>query len=165
MSADSAPIIFPEPGRGTYLLILRLTAAACLAIGRRGTFDFPTGWYAYVGSALQAGGLRGRLKHHLTPVRCPHWHIDALRQRAAVIQVWYVVSNERLEHHWAALLAARPEVNMPATRFGASDCTCPAHLFHFTSAPTPDQFRALASDRSIIQCWINPASDQPEATS
>ncbi len=144
---------FPEAGRGTYILILHLAGSATLSIGQLGTFDFPSGWYAYVGSALHSSGLRGRLRHHLGPVRRPHWHIDYLRQAALIEQVWYLTSDFPHEHRWASWLAERPGAAIPARRFGASDCTCEAHLFHFGNAPDFDQFRA---ERENAKCWTDP---------
>ena len=64
---------------GSYILLLYLPLNITLTVGRLGTFDFPAGWYAYVGSAFGAGGLVGRIKHHLQPLENPHWHIDYLR--------------------------------------------------------------------------------------
>lgn len=131
---------FP-PDKGTYTLILRLDAPANLTIGKLGAFDFPAGWYAYVGSAFGSGGLRGRLKHHLAPVRKPHWHIDYLRTAATVREVWCIASETRYEHTWAAALRAMPGATIPAPRFGASDCKCPSHLIHFAGHPDFEDFR------------------------
>ena len=117
--------------KGTYILLLYLALPARLTIGRLGAFDFPSGWYAYVGSAFGSGGLRDRLKHHLAPVTNPHWHIDYLRAAAPVREVWYFASEIVYEHHWATALLSLPEASVPAPRFGASDCRCEAHLFRF----------------------------------
>ncbi len=150
---EERPREFSESGRGTYLLILHLDAPGHLDIGRLGAFDFPAGWYAYVGSAFQAGGLRGRLKHHLAPVRRPHWHIDYLRQIAVLEQIWYLASPTSFEHRWAELLMRQPGVDLPVPRFGASDCHCPAHLVHFRARPSFDWFRALTRAQGEVRCW------------
>ena len=42
---------------GTYVLLLHLPDNEQLTIGKLGTFDFPAGWYAYVGSAFGPGGV------------------------------------------------------------------------------------------------------------
>lgn len=125
MTLDTIPT-----DKGTYILVLHLADAAQITVGKRGTFAFPAGWYAYVGSAFGAGGLRGRLKHHLTPVNNPHWHIDYLRTVATVRHVWGIVSETVYEHRLAAVLATLPGASLPAPRFGASDCQCAAHLIH-----------------------------------
>lgn len=122
-------------GKGTYILVLRLSAPTSLTIGMLGTYPFPAGWYAYVGSAFGAGGLAGRLKHHLSISARPHWHIDYLRQAAPVAQVWYHVADVSHEHEWAAQLGAILGATIPVPRFGASDCTCASHLFHFADPP------------------------------
>jgi Uri superfamily endonuclease len=51
-----------EPG--TYALLLKLDKQERITIGKLGTFDFPAGYYLYVGSALGPGGLRARLARH-----------------------------------------------------------------------------------------------------
>ncbi len=127
---------------GTYILWLHLDAPTPLTIGKLGTGDFRAGWFAYVGSAFGPGGLGGRLKHHLGPVRRPHWHIDYLRQAAAVVEVWYAADPTRFEHAWASVLGEMAGANIPMARFGASDCDCPAHLFHFEVTPEVTDFRA-----------------------
>ena len=50
--------------KGTYVLIASLAQMKRLEIGRLGTFDIKPGFYAYVGSAFGAGGLRARIGHH-----------------------------------------------------------------------------------------------------
>lgn len=133
--------------RGTYVLVLRLAAPARLTVGRLGAFDFPAGWYGYVGSACGPGGLRGRLAHHLAPVRRPHWHIDYLRAVAPIEAVWCSAGNAAQEHAWAAALGQLPGAAIVAPRFGASDCRCPAHLFHFATRPELQVFSK--------QCTVN----------
>ena len=141
-----------ESGKGTYILWLRLDAPTPLTIGKLGTFDVPAGYFAYVGSAFGPGGLAGRLKHHLNPVTRPHWHIDYLRQAAAVVEVWYAADPTRWEHHWAATLQHMTGATIPVARFGASDCDCAAHLFHFEVAPSlPDLRVLLAGTLQICQ--------------
>ena len=119
------------PDKGTYILILHLSAATRLTIGKLGVFGFPAGYYAYAGSAFGNGGLRGRLKHHLSPVTKPHWHIDYLRQAETICEVWYVVSETCYEHEWADALRSMPSADVPVPRFGASDCRCVTHLIYF----------------------------------
>jgi len=51
-----------EPG--TYALLLKLDKQERITVGRLGTFDFPAGYYLYVGSALGPGGLQARLARH-----------------------------------------------------------------------------------------------------
>jgi len=64
--------------KGTYVLILHVAELKRMEIGRLGAFDIRPGFYAYVGSAFGAGGLRARLGRHIESVAAPHWHIDYL---------------------------------------------------------------------------------------
>lgn len=137
--------------KGTYILILRLEEPAHLTIGKLGTFAFPAGWYAYVGSAFGPGGLRGRLKHHLAPAIKPHWHIDYLRRAAPVRAVWYHAGEAVYEHEWAAALASRAAI--PAPRFGASDCRCQTHLIHFPEPPDFAGFQDYTGQ--TVQRWYS----------
>lgn len=123
---------FPKAA-GTYILFLYCAAPIRQTIGRLGAFDFAAGTYAYVGSAFGAGGLQGRLKHHLAPVVKPHWHIDYLRAVAPCFAVTYHADATRYEHLWAAALATVPNIRQPIPRFGASDCRCSSHLFYLPS--------------------------------
>jgi Uri superfamily endonuclease len=135
-------VIFSS-GKGTYVLILQLSQPARLTTGKLGEFDFPAGWYAYVGSAFGPGGLRGRLKHHLAPVTKPHWHIDYLRSAASVREVWYLIGEAICEHQWADTLRSMPGAAIPAPRFGASDCTCETHLIYFAEKPDSGVLRGF----------------------
>lgn len=128
---------FPA-AKGTYILLLHMASPAALTVGRLGTFDFAAGWYAYVGSAFGPGGLRGRLKHHLSPVKKAHWHIDYLRALASVRDVWWLASETVIEHQWGGALRTMPGAAVLAPRFGASDCKCAAHLVHFAQKPRPN---------------------------
>jgi len=133
------PTTFPTQ-TGTYVLILHLAKATRLTIGKRGTFNFSVGFYAYVGSAFGTGGLHGRLKHHLQPVTKPHWHIDYLRTTAKIREVWYVADETRYEHQWAVSLHQMSDAIIPVPRFGASDCNCASHLVYFADMPAFSEF-------------------------
>ncbi|MGH8626698.1 MAG: DUF123 domain-containing protein [Gammaproteobacteria bacterium] len=62
-----------------------------------GKFTFVPGFYAYVGSACGHGGIRARVSHHLASIAQPHWHIDYLLGFATPIEVWYALSDRKLE--------------------------------------------------------------------
>ncbi len=134
-------------GNGTYALVLHLESEHTLAVGKLAIVSFPPGYYLYVGSAL--GGLFHRVKRHVNGGNKLHWHIDYLRQVADVVEVWYLVSDERLECKW--FRAAR---NMEAARvlvngFGASDCGCESHLVYFAAAPSFEEFERRLSDEGL----------------
>jgi Uri superfamily endonuclease len=144
---------------GTYALILNLPGAQSIRIGKLGKFDFPAGYYVYIGSAFGPGGLAGRLNRHRQLVqdidgrKRLHWHIDYLRQRAELTGIWVAVQNTPHEHRWALLVSQLPGATMPVPRFGASDCRCPTHLFHFSKPP------AWANFKQILQ--VTSAADHP----
>lgn len=115
---------------GSYVLHLELAATACLSIGKLGRFGFAPGWYCYIGSAFGPGGLHARLKHHAGRADSPHWHIDYFRRAARLAGFWYSYDVSRHEHAWACALHRLSAVRVPAARFGASDCACPAHLLY-----------------------------------
>ncbi len=124
-----------ELGHGTYILILRLKKNQLVQVGNLGSFNFQTGFYAYVGSAFGPGGLTARLKHHLGSSARPHWHIDYLLQWAKLEQVWLTEEAVHREHQWAALLQDSPFATVSVKRFGASDCKCLTHLFYLQKRP------------------------------
>lgn len=142
--------IFTESRPGTYILYLRLAEPRHLSIGQLGSFDFPAGWYAYVGSAFGTGGLRGRIQHHLRPVKHPHWHIDSLRAAAPCEHIWFYAGQMPHEHAWAAILETTAGATIPAPRFGASDCKCASHLFHFVTYPNLDEFRGRTGCKVLV---------------
>ncbi len=148
------PVIPARPG--SYILILPKDEKRAVQIGRLGPFDLRAGYYCYVGSALGTGGLRGRLHHHLHPAVRPHWHIDYLREVMPVEQIWLVESEVRWEHTWAALLRDLAGMCVPIPRFGASDCSCEAHLLFSPDRPVVERFRACLYRQDLaeppVQC-------------
>jgi Uri superfamily endonuclease len=142
---------------GTYALLLYLAEDTQLQIGALGTFDFPAGYYAYVGSALGPGGLPARLQHHLSaPDRC-RWHIDYLRQAAAVQEIWLSPGDEPREQAWAELMVAVPGATVLVEGFGASDSDADSHLFYFDIKPSLEDFavgvRAWFPDEVMLRAY------------
>jgi Uri superfamily endonuclease len=124
--------------KGTYILIVAVAEMKRLEIGRLGVFDLVPGFYAYVGSAFGAGGIRARVGHHLESVAAPHWHIDHLLRFATPVEVWFALADRRLEQDWAELLANAPGFHTPIPRFGSSDYrrSRATHLFHAKRRPS-----------------------------
>lgn len=120
---------FPNE-KGTYVLIASVPQMKRIEVGQLGQFDIVPGFYAYVGSAFGAGGLAARIGHHLESTAAAHWHIDYLLQVAQPVEVWYTVADQKLEHHWADLLAS--QFRIPIPRFGSSDYhrSRASHLFY-----------------------------------
>lgn len=117
---------------GVYQLDLRLDETMAIQIGRLGTFTFPAGRYIYTGSAL--GGLEARLSRHRRAEKTLRWHIDYFLQHARLVGVTIHPTTARLECALNAATLARPEAQIIAPRFGASDCRCPAHLVYLGPA-------------------------------
>jgi len=135
MNGREEPTGLGEKRPGTYALLLRSAASGRVALGRHGVLAVRCGWYVYVGSARGPGGLRARLAHHLRPARHPHWHIDYLRQLAAVQEIWVSYEQRADEHSWARVFGAAEGGLIPADGFGSSDCDCRTHLFFFRRRP------------------------------
>ena len=129
--------------KGTYVLIASVAQMKRLEIGRLGTFDIVPGFYAYVGSAFGAGGLRARIGHHLQSTVRPHWHIDYFLRIAEPIEVWFSTASQKLERRWASLLEEAPNFRIPITRFGSSDYhrSRSSHLFYSKRCPSFGWFR------------------------
>lgn len=131
---------------GTYVLLLALPAPQRILVGRLGVLAFPSGWYAYAGSARGPGGLAARLRHHLRIARRPHWHVDYLRARSLIADIWYSPSQHSDEHRWTACLQAMAEMAPVAPGFGSSDCRCATHLVAFLLRPSITRFRKRLRD-------------------
>lgn len=145
-----------EPSKGTYALVLHLERRQKITVGKLGTFNFPAGYYIYVGSALGPGGLEARLARHRpsTTLRQSsgqgsghrrrekklHWHIDYLLERAQLVEVWSMASTDRLECLWARAARELPGSAIPVPGFGSSDCRCPSHLIYLARKPDDEEF-------------------------
>jgi Uri superfamily endonuclease len=141
---DNPPeLLHLPPEGGTYVLWLRLPSARRIVVGGLGAVDFVRGWYAYTGSAQGPGGLAARVGRHIRGNGTLRWHIDFLRRVAAPMAVWCNVSHRRLEHRWAAALAAMPGASLPVPGFGASDCRCRSHLVRFARRPGLHAFHSV----------------------
>lgn len=112
-------------GKGDYLLLIRLSTAREITVGRLGTINFKPGGYVYVGSAL--GGLKNRIERHLRKERKFHWHIDYLLEYAHVDNILTIVTDKSLECDLAEFLGRHFD-SVP--HFGSSDCKCKSHLFY-----------------------------------
>ncbi len=121
--------------KGTYALILSFKTDPNIQIGKLGRFKFPKGHYVYVGSAFGPGGLNARLTHHLNFAVKPHWHIDYFKEKAIITNIRIDETGKKLEHKWASILKKRKDNFIPVKKFGASDCKCTSHLFHFKEPP------------------------------
>lgn len=131
--------------KGTYVIVLFASQTVDSEIGRLGVFRFASGYYAYVGSAFGPGGLAARIRHHLKLTDRPHWHIDYLRAKADIVEIWY--DTERVEHKWAESLGLPKRAQIPMKGFGCSDCRCPSHLFYYTERPRYSDFKTMVGKK------------------
>lgn len=152
----SAPV-FPSSA-GTYVVLLNAARRRRLTIGRLGALAMREGCYCYVGSAFGPGGLRARLHHHLGVAHRLHWHIDYLRRVTAPMAVWFSDDTRRQECRWSRALGTLPGATMPLAGFGASDCDCATHLFHFDTAPALDEFARRLTPATTSRRPLNEVS-------
>lgn len=118
---------FPKE-KGVYILSLQLIESKFITIGKLGSFNFDSGNYYYIGSAVGSGGIAGRIKHHFEITEKPHWHIDYLRYHSTLKSVYFKISSKEEEHLTASILS---EIMIsPIKYFGSSDCNCSSHLFY-----------------------------------
>jgi Uri superfamily endonuclease len=125
---------------GTYALLLELDEPTELEVGNLGCIRFDSPFYLYFGSAFGPGGLAARLGRHLQARRQAHWHIDYLRQVAAVVGAWHTRDTARLECTWAHAASSLSGARLVA-RFGSSDCRCRSHLVAVHRLPSLSAFR------------------------
>ncbi|MGM0443124.1 MAG: DUF123 domain-containing protein, partial [Fibrobacterota bacterium] len=116
---------------GIYAVCLFTGIDRVVSIGALGEIRFPAGYYLYVGSAKQ--GLSKRIARHRRRRKNMHWHIDYLRDVCDVVQAWPIRLQGSYECSFARDIAAMADDSVP--RFGASDCSCTSHLFHFHDHP------------------------------
>lgn len=150
---------------GTYALLLACPRSRKLRIGRLGDCRVPRGWYIYVGSAFGPGGLKSRCLHHLRTLQRLHWHIDYLRPAVSLQGIWFSADPVAREHLWAEMAGGLPGAGIPIPRFGASDCRCRSHLFHFASKPVFATFRrsVLRRGAAPVPVMVFSAAAPPQA--
>ncbi|MFQ5891825.1 MAG: DUF123 domain-containing protein [Candidatus Methanofastidiosia archaeon] len=117
--------------KGVYCLILFLEKASRLEIGKLGIFEFPKGYYCYVGSAMNS--LEKRVERHLRRGKRAHWHIDYLLKIAHVEDVLKFKTSKNVECFLSKKLYALSDGVIEG--FGSSDCGCRTHLYYFTEYP------------------------------
>jgi Uri superfamily endonuclease len=126
---------------GTYALLLRVSRRLEIVVGRLGVLAVQPGFYVYVGSAFGLGGLAARVGRHARPDKKCRWHIDYLAAVATLDEVWYTADAAHRECQWADVFRQMRGAAVPLEGFGASDCRCPSHLFHFQERPSLRAFR------------------------
>ncbi|RXK51955.1 GIY-YIG nuclease family protein [Halorientalis pallida] len=117
---------------GTYTIVVNLPEPETLTVGSLGRQDVPAGYYAYTGSAFGPGGFKRVDRHHELAVgerETRHWHIDYLLGDTAA-RIETVARSPEAEIECAVAAEIAETVSGVVEGFGASDCDCPAHLYH-----------------------------------
>jgi len=86
--------------------------------------------------------------HHLASIAQPHWHIDYLLGFSTPTEVWYALSDRKLQREWAETLRHSLRFQIPIPRFGASDYrrTRTTHLFYSKQRPSFPWFEAKVKE-------------------
>ena len=111
--------------KGVCILLIKLDKQQVITIGKQGEITFPSGYYAYIGSALN--GLEPRLARHLRKEKALHWHIDYFLRKASIDEIIYSKTEKERECIIASQLSQ--ELNS-IPHFGCSDCQCISHLYY-----------------------------------
>ena len=119
--------------KGVYCLIIRLARKQRIDIGKLGAFDFPAGFYVYVGSAQN--NLKLRIDRHLRQKKKLHWHIDYLLRQGKIISVSLYEGFKYMECVLNHKVGGIKNAAIPVIGFGSSDCLCDAHLHFFRKNP------------------------------
>ncbi len=117
--------------RGSYLILYSLPRKRLIEIGGLGRVTFRPGYYVYAGSAMKS--LSKRVERHRRIRKNLHWHIDYLSGAAEFHAALPVRSEDDLECELASAMSSISEWSVPG--FGCSDCSCPSHLFGFSTDP------------------------------
>jgi len=144
---------------GTYALILANDSVQVVTVGRLGTLELQPGWFVYVGSAQGPGGLAARVGRHIQIEKKRRWHIDYVRPQVELREVWFTHGSEKVECQWAQKMAQMPKAELRYQRFGASDCSCAAHLIWLPRRPSFAAFCRLSGRANkSVQRLVVPAS-------
>jgi Uri superfamily endonuclease len=119
--------------KGIYQLLIYLPENVSIAIGKKGEWRFPKGYYIYTGSARN--GLEKRVERHLQKDKKHFWHIDYLLDFASIKKVYFFTNSKLEECALNVKMLKEPEAKIIMPKFGSSDCGCPAHLVFFEKMP------------------------------
>ena len=141
---------------GTYALLFACPGPIQVRVGALGDLHLAAGYLVYVGSAFGAGGLAGRLRHHLRNAHArPRWHLDYIRPYLSSVGAWFSKSPHRLEHRWATALAHASDFAAPYVGFGSSDCACASHLFHARGLAALRRLRPHLAASTVDVSYLN----------
>ncbi len=113
--------------KGIYALILFIKESLEMPIGSLGIISFAPGYYIYIGSAKNFGGLKSRITRHFNKIKKRFWHIDYLTtlQHVKIMGIVYSSVTNDVEIDYESILANHILNNecftIACSRFGASD--------------------------------------------
>lgn len=111
--------------KGVYLAFFHLEDGEEIEVGALGEISFQPGKYVYIGSAMNS--LESRIQRHFSGEKeNTHWHIDYFSAIAEPIGfAGFAVDSE-----WECIFSKAASEDCDAVEgFGASDCSCEAHLY------------------------------------
>jgi len=124
---------------GCYTLVIELSKARIIRVGKLGETEFQPGTYLYTGSAR--AGLRARLLRHLSNKKKLRWHIDYfLNDKETRIKKIVLYPAAPGQECWQNQKIGAPRGALSVGRkFGASDCKagCPSHMISFSPGYRP----------------------------
>ena len=113
---------------GIYQLLIYLSRKKKIQVGKKGSFEFPRGYYLYTGSAKN--GLKSRIKRHLRKGKKLFWHIDYLLRYGKIVDILLYPENKRSECEINQRMLCQKNAKIIMPRFGSSDCRCETHLVY-----------------------------------
>ena len=145
-----------SPSKGTYIFISRLNTAKDIRYNIKGdVHHFPRGWYAYIGSAFNSGGIKSRLNRHFYGTGNGPWNIDFFRKGVIPYnRAWVSYQDKRLEREWSSAFQLMDGISVPILNFGNSDdrgkTLIPgvkkSHLFHCKTKFKIKAFQAVVEE-------------------
>ncbi|MBD3228643.1 MAG: DUF123 domain-containing protein [Candidatus Lokiarchaeota archaeon] len=130
--------------KGVYILIIKKSESSYIKVGSFGDFEFPKGYYLYVGSALgRSTSIENRLGRHFRNNKKIHWHIDYLinEKNTEITKAFYAKTTKKLECDlFQALNKSSNYFNILIKDFGSSDCKehCGSHLLYANNVQNLD---------------------------
>ena len=127
-NVTNATKIPAEPG--IYALIVESEAPTIVEVGSLGSVSLDKGLYVYIGSAKGPGGLRARLRRHMSRDKKIRWHIDyILSSRSTRLRALVHARTEGLRE--CVLTPQLEKLGLVHVKYklGSSDCrNCRSHF-------------------------------------
>lgn len=117
--------------KGNYCLIIHMLSDSKIKIGAKGFMSFKSGYYVYVGSALNS--FSKRIERHVSDKKKKHWHVDylLLNNNTIIEEVIYTYCSKKIECDISNKINKCTDDYIEV--FGCSDCNCSSHLYYFDS--------------------------------